>query len=238
MEVSMDGKKVVLLSVFSIFIFPTGFYTSEFFQDASKPVQVTAPKTPNNNYTNEENFSAKILALEQENASLKNTLSARKVTSELMLAQPTPTLNQANFDLATQQKIEKLSADLSEKLAKKMQQSPGYHLNADLAEQFSQEPIDSDWALQHESKLHDFINSQEKLRNITPESITCRTEKCRIRVPIANLSEANETAMTLVNSLNANNDISSARRALSAIDTKQGIVDIYIAKNAEVNLLK
>lgn len=111
-------------------------------------------------------------------------------------------------------------------------------MQQDLSRKFNGEPVDYSWAINHEQKLGRLFESQEKLWEFVPETITCKTTRCQIKVPVASFDESNRAMQALSQALAKNAEGLDDAMLISAPDPASGFVDFYIGRDQHAKILR
>jgi hypothetical protein len=106
----------------------------------------------------------------------------------------------------------------------------------DLATKFETETVDSQWAAGYESKLYSLLESDALAGNIAAQSIVCKSRRCQIKVAISDIEQANQVMQSFSEAINNNQLAIDKSMVVSAPDVSEGVVNLYVARDASVKI--
>lgn len=109
-------------------------------------------------------------------------------------------------------------------------------INADLKKKFEAESADPEWAENYEVKLHQLFSVNDTLSKYNPESISCKSTRCQIKIPISDYDESNEVVSALSKMLEMNQLGLENALVFTVPDLSKGYVDYYVGRDSSVKL--
>ncbi len=106
----------------------------------------------------------------------------------------------------------------------------------DLAAKFETETVDSQWAIDYESRLYSLLESDALSGSIVPQSIVCKSRRCQIKVAISDIEQANQVMQSFSEAINNNQLSIDKSMVVSAPDVSEGVVSLYVARDANVKI--
>ena len=122
-------------------------------------------------------------------------------------------------------------------ISEKIQQNPQIDLTAELANKFVNEKLDVVWASQQENIVRDLFLDNEALANILPDSISCKSLSCRIRIPLVDIEDGNRASVALATAI-ASTPALSRLGIVSGFDYEHAALEIYLPRSPDINLLQ
>lgn len=106
----------------------------------------------------------------------------------------------------------------------------------DLAIKFDAETVDSEWAPGYEDKLYRLLDGDDMATSVVAQSVVCKSRRCQIKIPIANIEQANEVMQSVSSAINGNQIGIDKSMVVSAPDIGAGIVNLYVVRDASVRV--
>jgi hypothetical protein len=106
----------------------------------------------------------------------------------------------------------------------------------DLAGKFDAEAVDSQWAPDYEARLNTLLESDSVSNNFAPQSVICKSRRCQIKVAITSIEQANQVMETFSTAINNNQLAIDKSMVVSAPDMEEGVVSLYVARDADVKI--
>ncbi len=179
-----------------------------------------------------------IRQLEELNRQLTNDLQAARgvqSASSNNNASDLPAIAQDGASLEEYYKARKNSEDFSQYLQTAGAAS-GIGYVKDLAAKFENEAVDSQWAVDYESRLYNLLESDALAGSVTAQSIVCKSRRCQIKVAISDIEQANKIMESFSQALNNNQLSIDKSMVVSAPDVSEGVVSLYVARDANVKI--
>ena len=165
----------------------------------------------------------------------------RKLTQELQVARES-----VNTDLAhapAQPRIEMADFEAYYSARKNSEAFRQYLQNVssagyvkDLAGKFDAEAVDSQWATDYEARLNTLLESDSVSNSFLPQSVICKSRRCQIKVAITSIEQANQVMETFSAAINNNELAIDKSMVVSAPDMDEGVVSLYVARDADVKI--
>ncbi|MBU2984980.1 hypothetical protein KO528_06445 [Saccharophagus degradans] len=102
-------------------------------------------------------------------------------------------------------------------------------------ERFESEPVDYDWAKPREDELYATFERVESLQSTSPLSVSCKTNNCKVVLPITNSEEAENITSNFTQALV---DEGLETSVTYFIDESSGEAVFYLADEMELKLFK
>lgn len=106
----------------------------------------------------------------------------------------------------------------------------------DMATKFEAETVDGQWAPDYESRLHNLFESDALAGKVVPQSVVCKSRRCQIKVAVVDIDQANQTMESFSKALNDNQLAIDKSMVVSAPDLTEGVVNLYVARDASVKI--
>lgn len=106
----------------------------------------------------------------------------------------------------------------------------------DMAAKFETETVDGQWATDYEARLNNLFESDALAGKVVPQSVVCKSKRCQIKVAVADIDQANQTMESFSKALNDNQLSIDKSMVVSAPDLTEGIVNLYVARDASVKI--
>lgn len=110
-------------------------------------------------------------------------------------------------------------------------------LVASSRKEFEQEAIDTRWANQYQNQLSNFFRTDDQLNDVVPQSIECRSSRCRISIAVGSQQQFNQVASKLINTITSGKHSDITAKALVSPDMEEGVLQLYVARDQQVNLI-
>ncbi|HEY8940425.1 MAG TPA: hypothetical protein VIM59_09555 [Cellvibrio sp.] len=170
----------------------------------------------------------------------------RKLTKDLQAARggQTTTDNKVAEKTAQQAEVDAVNFEQyyqarknSEEFNKYLQSvSTGNGYVKDMAAKFESETVDGQWATDYESRLYNLFESDALAGKVVPQSVVCKSKRCQIKVAVADIDQVNQTMESFSRALNDNQLALDKSMVVSAPDLTEGIVNLYVARDASVKI--
>lgn len=166
-----------------------------------------------------------VVKLSAEIALLKANTAGIKSSQPSAVAPPAP--------------AQKTSTELA-KMQAQVQEFDNFLNNGDkaftaLQTSFNNEPVDASWATENQRQLESFF--KKSFTNVYPQYIECRSQRCRITIPVFDHKQVSELSQTIMQGIFKNED-GIAKKIIIEPTTNDGTLNFYLAKNDEVSLLQ
>lgn len=165
---------------------------------------------------------------------LQVALGAQPVLSDKDVSDQ-PRLEQDGARLEEYYKARKNSDDFSQYL-QTVGAINGAGYVKDLAGKFETEAVDSQWAADYESRLYRLLESDALAGSVTAQSIVCKSRRCQIKVAISDIEQANKIMESFSQAVNSNQLSIDKSMVVSAPDMSEGVVSLYVARDASVKI--
>jgi hypothetical protein len=108
----------------------------------------------------------------------------------------------------------------------------------DMEKKFTEEPINTEWSDTHAEKLQLLFRTDTSLSRIYPETIQCKSDRCKISIPVSSTDEANTISETFMKALNDKHSSINNSVVITTQDDAKAMMNLYVARNAEINLFQ
>ena len=122
-------------------------------------------------------------------------------------------------------------ADLDE-IKGLLAQNPNADLAKIAAQAFDKEATDPDWASAQQLNINDFFRTSDTLQEIIPQDIICKTNRCRIALPITDDAHAEEVARILAKAL-SHNTANIPSKIILERDEQNSVLNAYLFRHTE-----
>lgn len=109
-------------------------------------------------------------------------------------------------------------------------------LEKDMEEKFQTESVDYEWASAYQEKLSSLFSSTSTLTEAEPDLIECKTNRCQIKIRVTDSAHANALTTAFSSALDTNTLEIQKTAVIAAPNFSQGLLNLYIAKNNQVNI--
>lgn len=106
----------------------------------------------------------------------------------------------------------------------------------DLAGKFEAEAVDSQWATDYEARLNSLLEMDSVADSFVPQSVICKSRRCQIKVAITSIEQANQVMQAFSEAVNSNQLAIDKSMVVSAPDMDEGVVSLYVARDANVKM--
>ncbi len=165
----------------------------------------------------------------------------RKLTQELQVARES--VNTGLAHAPAQPRVEMAAFEAyynarknSETFSQYLQNVSSTGYVKDLAGKFDAEAVDSQWATDYEARLNILLESDSVSNSFLPQSVICKSRRCQIKVAITSIEQANQVMETFSAAINNNQLAIDKSMVVSAPDMDEGVVSLYVARDADVKI--
>lgn len=186
-------------------------------------------------------YNKRIKYLEKENALLhERAVSCRRQETQAIddLSKELLDVKTNNYSYSDFEQYHQMMSSSQEfiKYIELLNGASSKDFSQDLAEKFSAEDVDFEWAVDYERKLMEIFSTSKELSYFVPENIQCKTKQCQIKISIADIEEANKLTENISNVLNENVLGINKSALISAPDFASGSVSFYITKSNDIRI--
>jgi len=103
--------------------------------------------------------------------------------------------------------------------------------------EFEQETIDNSWSSQYQNQLSYFFRSDDQLHDVVPQSIECRSSRCRISIAVASQQHFNQVSNLLIKRITSGDHNGITPKVLVSPEMEQGTLQLYVARDTQVSLI-
>lgn len=150
---------------------------------------------------------------------------------------PDNNLSATDKEMASNQSILFHSAESLGRISNTIEQNPALDLVSELLTRFEQEEVDVAWAYQQEIVVRDFFLDHPALAGVSPNSIECKTNRCRIQLPLVNIEDGNEISAAISSAISSSPEFSKYSIA-AGFNYERALLEIYLPRNADFNLMQ
>jgi hypothetical protein len=123
------------------------------------------------------------------------------------------------------------------RISNTIEQNPELDLASELLTRFEREEVDVAWAYQQEIVVRDLFLDHPALADISPNSIECKTNRCRIQLPLVNIIDGNGISMAISSAISSSPEFSKYSIA-AGFNYERAVLDIYLPRDAGFNLMQ
>jgi hypothetical protein len=234
-------KKIVSIMTASVISAGITYYFSNYIREPVKDcvanrLEIASVKADSFLFARQNNSPVPIKSTLDLNLKRETVTSAvsKNVTKKSELPVDQPNLQESVDALAaTNRRANEFNHYLAELLKTKEN-----NLLDDMEKKFAAEAVDIEWSYDYAEKIQQLFRSSDDLSRIYPETIQCKTSRCKINIPASSTEQANRISEVFMRAITNTDSAINSSVLVTAHDDVHGTISLYVARGGDVILFQ